>query len=227
MLNKEHGTQQEFLELGNQDVPSMAKWAIEVHKEWQWLFSRSGLVRLDAGDSWTKGVVQSNDFVLVLFLDGLECGPCKTAKTNMMRLSAGLRGLDVSVAYFDCEPPENRAKCQDIGLPQPPHAPQVWAWRSGEKTEADKGEMLYNPNEVEPHFALQMAERLIRLSQAEKIAKNAVQESTEAHWDHGKKEHEQQAPPFQYRPMWNGPKGRASLQVGGGSSHGLGQLTSS
>ena len=34
----------------------------------------------------------------VLFTDGMECGPCKTASTNMMRLSAGL----AEVSDSDC-----------------------------------------------------------------------------------------------------------------------------
>jgi hypothetical protein len=45
-------------------------------------------------------VLASPKLWIVLFTDGLECGPCKTAQTNMMRLSAGLgqAGLEEDVA---------------------------------------------------------------------------------------------------------------------------------
>ena len=40
-----------------------------------------------------QAVLGSQEFWLVLVLDNKECSACKTAITNMMRLSAGLRGL--------------------------------------------------------------------------------------------------------------------------------------
>ncbi len=82
----------------------------------------------------------SDAFWLILFLDSVECSSCKTAKTNMLRLSAGLRGL-ASVGYIDCEQPTNRVLCAQCNLPTPPHAPQVLAWRGGSKRENDVGEV--------------------------------------------------------------------------------------
>lgn len=68
------------------------------------------------------------------FTDGFDCAPCKTAKTNMLRLSAGLRGM-AQVGVVNCEAQENREFCyQHQGVPASPHAPQVKAWRRGNKT---------------------------------------------------------------------------------------------
>lgn len=163
---------------------------------------------------------------MILFVDGVECAPCKTAKTNMLRLSAGLRGLDAGVGYVDCEEGENRQFCNDIGLPPPPHAPQVRAFRGGVKTEDDKGESLYNPNEVEPHLALQLTEKIIRLAQATKIAEGSVSVGKEGEYSKDKKEEDNNSPTptYEYKPMWNGPKGRQSFQVTGGPMHVPGQL---
>jgi hypothetical protein len=36
---------------------------------------------------------------VVLFTDGLTCAPCRTAKTNLMRLSASVRGLPTPHSY--------------------------------------------------------------------------------------------------------------------------------
>lgn len=153
----------------------------------------------------------SEEFWVVLLLDGLECGPCKTAKTNMLRLSAGISPLGLGkVGFLDCQPPDRRELCYNhLGLPAAPHAPQVrhapgppasakllhatpwpplprwptgmhrtnrfrthrflgaWqvrAWQKGPKVAGDKGEVLYNANEIEPHLALQLTELVIRLS---------------------------------------------------------------
>ena len=49
----------------------------------------------------------------MLFLDGESCGPCRSAKTNAMRLSAGLlgAGADAVVSFFNCA-----GICGDVNL---------------------------------------------------------------------------------------------------------------
>ena len=120
----------------------MVEWTRAVVTEWKWLFEVGNLVELSP-HSFERGgeVVDSVDFWLVLFLDGLECSACKTARTNMMRVSAGLRGV-ASVGFINCEKAGHRALCDGMDMPNPPHAPQVKAFKAGEKSVLDKGEML-------------------------------------------------------------------------------------
>lgn len=215
VINKKYGTQQEYTDHTHMTTAQhIADWALKVANEWRWLFSRANLEVVTAA-TFSSQVLNSEDFWLVLFLDSVECSACKTAKTNMMRLSAGLRG-QVSVGYIDCEQPENRELCRHCGLPTPPHAPQVLAFREGVKQANDQGEVLYNPNLVEPHIALQLTERIIRLSKA-KASADALMVGKESGWDEGKEEEEPDIPPPE--PMWNGPKGRATLNIQQGSSH--------
>ena len=65
-------------------------------------------------EDFDKTVIRSEAMWVVMFSDGLVCSQCRTAKTNMMRLSAGLRGLPVRVGIVDCEEPENKGKKQPI-----------------------------------------------------------------------------------------------------------------
>jgi hypothetical protein len=69
--------------------------------------------------------------------DGFECGGCKTAKTNILRLSGGLRSGGVAnarVAVVDCEEVESAKLCYEHQLiPSAPHAPVVKMWKSGAK----------------------------------------------------------------------------------------------
>merc|ERR1712146_652039 len=51
-----------------------------------------------------------------------------------------------------------KVECQE--LPRRPHAPIIKGFRGG----APLGETLYNPNEIEPHMALELIERSVRLS---------------------------------------------------------------
>ena len=105
------------------------EWAEQITAEWTWLFSRHNLIEIH-GHTFTETVLNSEEFWVILFLDTIECSSCKTAKTNMMRLSAGLRGL-AEVGYIDCEQPTNRDLCVRVGMPQPPFSPQVLAFHEG------------------------------------------------------------------------------------------------
>ena len=223
LVSKKHGVQQEYDD-HNRDVATVAKWVREVAKEWKWLFARSNLTHITSPQHFNQRVIDSPDFWVLLLLDGLECGPCKTAKTNMMRLSAGLLGLSgVSTGYFDCSVNNtHRTFCATLELPSSPHSPQVRAWRRGKKYLGDIGELLYNPNHVEPHFALQLIEAAVRLS-SETTAENAVADTTKPKFDKESGEEQTEEPPHEPPPerMWNGPKGRAPLNA---ISHGGGQV---
>ena len=104
----------------------------------------------------------------------------------MMRLSAGLRGMPVRIAIVDCEQPDNVEFCYTKhGLPKPPIGPQVKAWprskgpkvelyedeatgdlrvQDGQQESAVRGELLYNVNMLEPHVALRIVEKSVRLA---------------------------------------------------------------
>jgi thiol-disulfide isomerase/thioredoxin len=156
LISKRHGTQQEFGDAHARGVESIATWAKEIADEWKWLFSRANLTEFETEEAFQQQVIASSDFWIVLFSDGAECSSCKTAKTNMMRLSAGLLSM-ARVGFFNClASHEARAFCSQRDLPASPFAPQVRAFQSGAKQADDKGEMLYSPSEIEPHYALQL-----------------------------------------------------------------------
>merc|ERR1712150_49747 len=149
--------QQEYHNKRPLDARSMATWAREVSNEWTWLFTHADLIDLTA-HNFAHTVYNSTDFWLVMFTDGFDCGACKTAKTNMMRLSAGFKGIAKS-GVVNCETDENLDFCYEkFKLPQAPHLPQIRGFRKGNKTSNDLGEMLYNPNSVEPHLAIEIIE---------------------------------------------------------------------
>eukprot|EP00912_Choanoflagellata_sp_UC4_P000423 UC4_evm2s261 len=89
-VNRKHGTQQEFQ--GTRDAESLMTWAKRVQNEWLWLFHRANLLQAHVG-TIEHDILPSEDLWIMIFTDGFECAPCKTAKTNAMRLSAGLMGL--------------------------------------------------------------------------------------------------------------------------------------
>jgi hypothetical protein len=119
---------------------ALTKWAMGLRKQWQWLLAQADVESL-TGASFARRVLGVNasdmddadaaqDFWLVLFSDGFSCGPCKWARTSVMRLSAGVRGL-AHVGEMDCE--EHGDVCRSVGVPPPPHAPQIRAFRRGKK----------------------------------------------------------------------------------------------
>ena len=170
LLNRQHGTVQLYPEGGDRTPDAIRSWALAIAAEWRYLFAASNVTSLDAG-SFDATVLRSERAWLVMFSDGLVCSQCRTAKTNLMRLSASLRGMPVGVGLVDCEQPANRELCYEThALPPSPHRPQLKMWRSGDKRPDDdgapsaKGELLYNPNQLESHVALQIAERAMRLA---------------------------------------------------------------
>ena len=170
LLNRQHGTVQLYPEEEERTPDAIRSWALAIAAEWRYLFAASNVASLDA-ESFGATVLRSESAWVVMFSDGLVCSQCRTAKTNLMRLSASLRGLPVGVGLIDCEQPSNRALCYEThALPPSPHRPQLKMWRSGDKRPDDErapaalGELLYNPNLLESHVALQIAERALRLA---------------------------------------------------------------
>ena len=225
VLNNKFGTQQIYQKHQTKDMESIVKWARAVSDEWRYLFAQSNLSMITA-DTFVDTVLNSTDFFVVCFLDGLECSSCKTAKTNMLRLSAGLRGL-ARVGVVDCAMPGgvNKEFCYEHQeLPRAPHAAVVRAWRRGNKTDlrpTNKGELLYNANEIEAHLALQITERTVRMSLAsEVLGEEALStQGGSPEFDKDKKDDDEDSQPPPFRPpppMWNGPERPKPLPWDGG-----------
>lgn len=77
-----------FHNQGNLEPAAIVSWAREIAEEWRWLFASASLPSLTA-ETFNATVLEDDSLWIVLFTDGTECGPCKTAQTNMLRLSAG------------------------------------------------------------------------------------------------------------------------------------------
>jgi len=175
-------------------------------------------------------LMDDDSFHIVLYLDGLTCGPCTSARTNALRLSAGLLGLEagknITVNYFDCS--LDRKFCQDANVPNPPFAPQIFGYGIGKSGLVGDGELLYNANEIPPHAALQLIESVIRLST--KVEENSIDANLgkEARWDEGESDEDEPPPPppknsDQWRGNdkvkklhWNGPSARSAMNGASG-----------
>lgn len=182
LINREYGMMQSWKQ-GIQ-AHTMAKWAEDVSMEWHWLFRHANVHwDLDSHSFLRGGIVaESASMWLAVFLDGRECPPCKAACSNLMRLSASLRGLPVEVGIVDCSLPELEDFCYvDHAIPTPPHRPVTKVWRSGAKNITDapeSGEVLYSPADLEPHVAFMIVEKIVRLALADQIEGGALTEGT-------------------------------------------------
>jgi len=215
MINKKHGTQQELSAQQRFDVDSVAEWARRITVEWTWLFKASNVTYLNA-ESFNTSVVASRDFWVVGMVDGVECDKCKTTMTNMMRLSAGTKGR-ASVGVFNCDASdEDRQFCDSLGCPAPPHSPEVRVWPRGPKNHTVAGEVAYNANDLDPHIALELMDRIVRLARADDIDINSVAEGGQPNWEED--ENPPPDPPEPPKPEWNGPRGRPNLAVNQGPS---------
>lgn len=102
----------------------------------------------------------------MLFTDGQTCAPCRTAKTNLMRLSASLRGLPVGLGVVDCERPKNVHYCRTAHrLPERPFGPEFHGWPRGVKP--SRGQALFSGSQIEAHRALELIDRGLRLALAD------------------------------------------------------------
>lgn len=193
-------------------------------KEWSWLFKRSSLVTIDSPQSLSTMMDGApTQLFLVLFLDGVDCQPCKTAKTNLLRLAASLHYSNVTVAFADCELGSLNAWCYGSGncngeselpceeLPPPPHAPFLKAMTSHRSSET-----LYNSNELESHLALQLIEKVLRHALDIRDEETDVAGYKKESEEEEEGDEEENVPDF----MWNGPAPREPVAWGGGSGGG-------
>ncbi|GMI43848.1 hypothetical protein TrCOL_g9998 [Triparma columacea] len=237
LVSPSFGTQHELQ--ANQPEPQIREDAFEVAAEWLWLFDRAKVEKIKGKDEFEEKVVNSEEFHIVLFLDGETCAPCRSAKTNALRLSAGLLsgGGGGVVSFVNCATTEMRKFCvDDVGIPQAPHAPQVLGWGAGNKTEGFSGEVLYNANEVPPHAALKLIESIVRMSGKveegeegivgggggrkggydEGAEEDEVDEGGGGGWGGRRRGGEFKGPKLH----WNGPSGRVAMSGGGGGGGG-------
>merc|ERR1719273_1947456 len=137
----------------------------------------------------------------------------------MMRLSARFRGVAKS-GVVNCQVRKNHDFCyKKCKLPHAPHPPQLRGFRKGNKTLHDLGEILYNPNLIEPHLAMEIIERVVRLSLINSsIADDAVSLGNERGWEKDTKDEDIPNYSFsQPRPMWNGAQPKEPLPWDGGA----------
>ena len=148
------------------NVEGMKAWVLEVAAEWRWLFASANIVAVKGEAGLQEHVLASTDFWLVLLMDGMEAGPSRVARTNLMRLGAAAAGR-VRVGMVDCEMEEPDWEaggvCARLGAPRPPHAPMLRGFHAGNKTAADIGEVLFDPALVESHVALPLVDRCARV----------------------------------------------------------------
>ena len=154
----------------------------ETAREWSRLFATSDVTTLHAASFADAVTTDAERAWVVLFTDGLTCAPCRTASTNLMRLSSAVRGLPVGVGVLDCELPAHVAFCRTtMGLPERPHGPSFRAWPRGVMAKAarPRGDALFDPAQIEEHKALELigkdvTERDARLCFACARSMNAV-----------------------------------------------------
>lgn len=234
LVSPHHGMQHEIYQASGLSSEAIVEAARNVAAEWMWLFARSNVTQIANPDAFRREVMTAEEFHVILFTDGVTCAPCRSSKTNALRLSAGLAGSGSSavVRFFDCSASQwNSNFCtQDVGVPPPPHAPQVRGFGTGNKTRAKggiEGELLYNANEIAPHAALRLIESVIRLSANKTESDSALSVGKEAGWHQDQDDEDEdqpnpsQGPPPFRKPagpalQWNGPSARLSLKAGGG-----------
>jgi thiol-disulfide isomerase/thioredoxin len=193
-------------------LPAIVAWALSVLDEWRWLFSHARLAELDAPVFAARVLDDPTQLWIILFLDGEDCGPCRVARSNLARLSAGLAKLsNVSVGVLDCDEEEADKLCAELALPQPPFAPTVRVFRRGRRA-SDHGQELYDPNEIEPHVALKLTQQLLLLA----LSSNDDDETVGDYQKENSEKEQPPPPPPRPPPQWNGAQRRAAAgQLGG------------
>jgi len=199
----------------------------QVAEEWTWLYASAVLEPLNTDAAFDQVVLSSKMLWFVVFTDGVYCGQCRTAMTNALRLSAGVAGM-AKVGVVNCEEDSAQALCYErAGLPAPPHAPEVRIFKSGAKdggaAPGYMGEVLYNPNDIQPHVALRLAELVARNALNHELPPSSVASSGgKGEYDSGATgdEDKQPPPPRRPEPMWNGPDAESlpkGIAWGGGA----------
>ena len=229
MLNDKWGTQQIYHKHQEKAVQPLVEWAKSVAAEWQYLFAQSNMLVLEA-HNFTTGILSTNKVTVVSFVDGFDCSSCKTAKTNMLRLSASLGHL-ATIAVVNCaKNEESRELCYETqNLPRPPHSAmtKIWPRYSNETNRTLPligGELLYNSNEIEPHIALQITERAIRMTLMSQEHDEQGLSASKGGFQKEKEDDEEDEddfpPPPRPKPMWNGPARPAPIAWDGGGGNG-------
>ena len=230
-LNEVLGTRTEFF--GDKTEDALLDWVGNVADEWRFLASAADVTLIADADDYRATILNATRFAVVAFSDGLDCVACKTARTNLLRLSASLASVGDAdsrpvVAFVDCDAPALARLCYDDGdacegeaalchgLPPPPHAPVVKAFAAARRK--GRGEQLYNPNEVEPHVAVAIVERVARLALARDDGAAGLA-AGKADWSKDD-ERPEPPPPPPPPPMWNGPAPRRAVSWGGGGGGG-------
>jgi len=166
LVNREYGMYQQYK--GPPVPEQILAWVRDVAGEWEFLLNYGNVQTVNA--SIFQDVLNTTDMVVVLFTDGLECQPCKTAKTNLMRLSSSLAAMPLQTLLVDCQDPGNQDFCYtEHQIPAPPHRPVLKAWprlKASASLEAPRGpgEVLFDVNAFESHLALELLERSLRLA---------------------------------------------------------------
>ena len=87
------------------------------------------------------------------------------------------------------------------------------------------GELLYNSNEIEPHVALQITERAIRMTLANIEKEEDGLSASKGDFQKEKEDDEEEdemppPPPPRPKPMWNGPERPPPIAWDGGGAGG-------
>ena len=221
ILNEKWGTQQLYSKNLEKSLNAIVKWSKAVAAEWNYLFTSSRLLTLEAAN-FTSSILNTNKLVVISFVDGFDCSSCKTAKTNMLRLSASLGDM-ATIGVVNCAKDEEaRELCYtNQSLPRPPHSAMTKIWpryETGNSSEQDAlnrteplvgGELLYNSNEIESHIALQIVERTVRMTLMEQEKNEKGLSASKGDGFQKEKEDPEDdppPPPPPPPPMWNGPE---------------------
>jgi thiol-disulfide isomerase/thioredoxin len=218
MVSARHGMHQDAHTISMNGPDPIIEWVTNVQREWLWLFANANIAELDS-ESFPAAVQGESDeakeFWLVLFQDGEDCGPCRVARSNIVRLAAGVNGL-ANVGILDCDAEEyDGSLCQRLGLPSPPHQPVIRAFRRGTKGLNYNGEELFDPTVIEVHLALQLTEKVLRLALAqEQVGSTAVSLGEDPEWTGEPTRTPSPSPPPPPPPQWNGAAPRPRQSVG-------------
>lgn len=144
-------------------------------------------------------------------------------------IAAQLTSGWAQVGAVDCEDPKAHDLCyKRIGVPTPPHSPQIRIFRKGKKDVESApgyvGEVLYNANEIEPHIALKLSERVVRHALSDELPESSLAAGGSAGDFQSDEKPEQKQP----EPQWSGGHRRkdttgAHRRVGGGGGGGRGR----
>eukprot|EP01126_Amoeba_proteus_P000297 TRINITY_DN10096_c0_g2_i4.p1 TRINITY_DN10096_c0_g2~~TRINITY_DN10096_c0_g2_i4.p1 ORF type:complete len:233 (-),score=39.29 TRINITY_DN10096_c0_g2_i4:91-789(-) len=168
------------------------EWITSRSSEWKRLGVQSNLISLDK-ENFEEEVNGYEDLWIIMFTGGSRNSKvhCDSARMNMVRLSANLRGL-AQVGVVDCN--SNLELCIKEFKTVPTTFPLFRVYSRGA---VKTSEELFNFRSVPVHVACEMIEKLVQMLMAnEKICKDGVcsavtqafQETYEAHKEEPKED---------------------------------------